>query len=356
MFHAVIMAGGSGTRLWPLSRQGRPKQALKLIGDRTMFQHAVDRLAPLFTPDRIFVVTNAQMAEVLRPQTPEVPDENFILEPMGRDSAPAAGLAAVHLLRRDPDAIMVILTADHYMVDTTGFRAALAAAEQVASEGSIVTLGIKPTYPSTGFGYIELGAAQEIVDGFRVYRSGGFREKPDLHTAVRFLEEGRHVWNSGMFVWRAERLMAEFEAQMPDSRAALDRIGDALGTPDAGRVLAATWPDLRKVSIDFGIMEHADNISVIPVEIGWSDIGSWGALLDVLPGDEDGNVADGQLLPRDSQGCFVRSEGRLVAAIGLRDMIIVDTPDVLLVCPRSRAEEVKELVNHLAVQGDTRYL
>lgn len=356
MFYAVIMAGGSGTRLWPLSRQSQPKQALKLIGDRTMFQHAVDRLSPLFTPDRIFVVANAQIAETLRPQTPQVPYENFILEPAGRDSAPAAGLAAVHLLRRDPNALMVILTADHYIVDTAGFRAALAAAEQVASGGSIVTLGIKPTYPSTGFGYIELGAAQEIVDGFRVYRSGGFKEKPDLRAAVRFLEEGRHVWNSGMFVWHADRLMAEFEVQMPDSYAALNRIGHALGTPDAARVLAATWLDLRKVSIDFGVMEHAADVSVIPVEIGWSDIGSWGALLDVLPGDEDGNVADGQLLPRDSRGCYVRSEGRLVAAIGLKDMIIVDTPDVLLVCPRSRAEEVKELVNHLAAQGNTQYL
>ncbi len=356
MFYAVIMAGGSGTRLWPLSRQGQPKQALKLIGDRTMFQHAVDRLAPLFPPERIFVVTNAQTAELLKPQTPQVPAENFILEPAGRDSAPAAGLAAQHLLRRDPEALMVLLTADHYIVDTAGFRAALAAAGQVAGEGAIVTLGIRPTYPATGFGYIEFGAAQEIVDGFRVYRSGGFREKPDVRTAVRFLEDGRHVWNSGMFVWRADRLMAEFAAQMPDSAAALNRIGRALDTPDAAHVLAAAWPEVRKISIDFGIMEHAANVSVIPVEIGWSDIGSWGALLDVLSGDEDRNVADGRLLARDSRGCYVRSAGRLVAAIGLDEMIIVDTPDVLLVCPRARAEEVKELVNRLAAEGDAQYL
>lgn len=356
MLYAVIMAGGSGTRLWPLSRQGQPKQALKLIGERTMFQHAVDRLAPLFTPDRIFVVTNAALAEVLRPQAPALPAGNFILEPAGRDSAPAAGLAAVHLLARDPDAVMAMLTADHYIVDTAQFRAVLAAADQVAADGEIVTLGIKPGYPSTAFGYIHLGEAQVMVEGFRVYRSAGFREKPDLKTAVRFLEEGRYVWNSGMFIWRADRLLSEFAAQLPESHAALMRIMAALDRPDAGQVLAAEWPNVRKVSIDYGVMEHAARVSVIPVDIGWSDIGSWGALLDVLEGDEAGNVAVGaSLLAKDTRNCYVRSE-RMVAAIGLSDMIIVETPDVLLVCPRNRAEEVKDLVNRLAAEGRTEYL
>jgi len=357
MLYAVIMAGGSGTRLWPLSRKSQPKQSLRLIGDRTMFQHAVDRLSPLFTPDRIFVVTNAQMAAVLMPQAPELPAANFILEPAARDSAPAAGLAAVHLLKRDPDAMMVILTADHYIVDTAQFRAVLAATEQVASDGTIVTLGVKPAYPATGFGYIQLGAAQEIVDGFRVYRSGGFTEKPDLRTAVRFVEEGRYAWNSGMFIWRADRLLAEFQAQLPEIHVALTRIGAAIATPHAARVLAEVWPDIRKTSIDFGIMEHAQRVSVIPVDIGWSDIGSWGALLDVLPGDEQGNVCvDGTLLALDTHGGYVRSEGRLVATIGLKDIIIVDTPDVLLVCPRSRAEEVKDLVGRLAAESKVEYL
>lgn len=356
MLYAVIMAGGSGTRLWPLSRRDQPKQALKLIGERTMFQHTVDRLAPLFTPDRIFVVTNALIADVLRPQAPEIPAANFILEPSGRDSAPAAGLAAVHLLARDPHAVMVMLTADHYIVDTAQFRAVLAAADQVAADGAIVTLGITPTYPATAFGYIQLGEAQVMVDGFRVYRSARFTEKPDLKTATRFLEEGRYVWNSGMFIWRAERLLNEFAVQLPESHAALMRIMAALGGPDAAQVVADEWPDVRKISIDFGIMEHAERVSVIPVDIGWSDIGSWGALLDVLAGDEAGNVTAGAaLLVKDTRGCYVRSE-RMVAAIGLTDMVIVDTPDVLLVCPRGRAEEVKDLVNRLAAEGRTEYL
>lgn len=356
MLYAVIMAGGSGTRLWPLSRQSEPKQALKLIGDRTMFQHAVDRLTPSFPPERILVVTNSQIAEVLRPQAPELPADNFILEPAGRDSAPAAGLAAVHLLRRDPEAVMVMLTADHYIVDTVQFRAALAAAEQVAADGTILTLGIRPTQPSTAFGYIRLGDAQVMVDGFRVYCSGGFTEKPDARTATRFLEEGRYVWNSGMFIWRGDRLLADFAAQLPDLHAALGRIGAALGTLEAEQVLVDEWSKIRRISIDYGIMEHADRVSVIPVDIGWSDIGSWGALLDVLDGDEHGNVATGELLSLDAQGCYVRSGSRLVAAIGLRDLVIVDTPDVLLVCTRERAEEVKTLVNRLAAQGRNSYL
>ncbi len=355
MLYAVIMAGGSGTRLWPLSRRNQPKQALKLIGDRTMFQHAVDRLSPLFSPDRICVVTNDELATVLKRQAPEIPDGNFIVEPAGRDSAPAAGLAAVHLLRRDPSAIMVMLTADHFIVDTAQFRAALGAASEVASEGAIVTLGIHPTAPDTRFGYISLGTGQQIVDGFRIYESAGFREKPDQATAQKFLEDGRHVWNSGMFVWRADRLMSEFEQQLPETYEVLRSIGDALGTPDAGRVLVDEWAKVKRVSIDYGLMEHAGRVYVIPIDIGWSDIGSWGALLDVLDADADGNVSRGPLLARDTRGTYVRSD-KLVAVIGLSDMVIVDTPDVLLVCPRDRAEEVRDLVRKMEAEGNSAYL
>jgi mannose-1-phosphate guanylyltransferase len=355
MLYAVIIAGGSGTRLWPLSRKSQPKQALKLIGDRTMFQHAVDRLAPLFPPERIFVGTNAELAALLQPQAPEIPAENFIVEPTGRDSGPAAGLAAAHLFHRDPDAVMVMLTADHFIVDVEQFRAVLAAAGAVANDGTIVTLGIRPAGPDTRFGYIELGDSLEIVDGFPVYRSAGFREKPDLKTAQAFVDGGRHVWNSGMFIWRADRLLAEFERQLPESHQALMRIEAALGTPQATAVMQAEWPNMRKVSVDYGIMEHADRVCVIPVDIGWSDIGSWGALLDVLPRDENENVADGLLLARDARGCYVRSE-RTVAVIGLEELVIVDTPDVLLVCPRSRAEEVREMVKQLEAAGRHTYL
>ncbi len=355
MLYAVIIAGGSGTRLWPLSRKSQPKQALKLIGDRTMFQHAVDRLAPLFPPERIFVGTNAELTTLLQPQAPEIPAANFIVEPSGRDSGPAAGLAAINLLHRDPDAIMVMLTADHFIVDVEQFRSVLAAAAEVAGDGTIVTLGVKPAGPDTRFGYIELGESQEIVEGFRVYESAGFREKPDPKTAQAFLDGGRHVWNAGMFIWRADRLLGEFQRQMPESYAALRHIGDALGTPEAQAVLEAEWPKLSKVSVDYGVMERAERVSVIPVDIGWSDIGSWGALLDVLPHDANDNVAGGLLLAKDARGCYVRSE-RTVAVIGMEDVVIVDTPDVLLVCPRSRADEVRDLVKQLETAGQLTYL
>ena len=356
MLYAVIMAGGSGTRLWPLSRRERPKQALKLIGERTMFQHSVDRLAPLFPPERILVVTSAAMADLLRPQTPELPAANFIIEPEGRDSAPAAGLAAVNLLKHDPDAIMVMLTADHYILDTEQFRSALLAAGQVAAGGTIVTLGIRPTYPATGFGYVSFGKSWVIENGFPVYRSAGFTEKPDQATALRFLEGGRHVWNSGMFVWRASRLMDEFASQLPDTYAALMQIGQALDTPQAGDVLRREWSKIRRISLDYGVMEHADNVAVIPVEVGWSDIGSWASLLEVLPVDEGGNAVTGDFVGVDAHNCLVRSEGKLVAAIGVDDLVIVDTPDALLICRKDRAQDVKEIVNRLAAQGKPAYL
>lgn len=356
MLYAVIMAGGSGTRLWPLSRISQPKQSLKLIGERTMFQHAVDRLAPLFPPERIFVVTSAGLADLLRPQTPEAPATNFILEPSGRDSAPAAGLAAITLLRQDPDAVMVMLTADHYILDTAGFRAALAVAQEVAADGTIVTLGIRPTCASTGFGYIHLGEAQVMVDGLPVYRSAGFIEKPDQPTADRFLEDGRYVWNSGMFIWRADRLMSEFAAQQGASYAALQRIAAAHGTAGAAEVLAAEWPNVRKISIDYGIMERAERVSVIPVEIGWTDIGDWASLFDILPRDDHRNVVTGEAILLDTEACLVRSEGRLIAAIGLKDLVIVETPDVVMVCPKDRVQEVRTVVNRLAAEGKQRYL
>ncbi len=356
MFYAVIMAGGSGTRLWPLSRRNYPKQALKLIGDRTMFQHSVDRLAPLFAAECIKVVTNPALAATLKAQTPELPPESFILEPAGRNSAPAAGLAAVHLLREDPDATMAILTADHFIADTVAFRSALASAATTAADGTIVTLGIRPTFASTGYGYIHLGPAQAVVNGFDVHASAGFVEKPDAATAERFLESGRSVWNSGMFIWRADRLMNEIGAQLPALHRSLTSISGALGGPAAGEATAEAWRDVKGISIDYGIMEHAAHVSVMPVDFGWSDIGSWASLLDVLPGDAQGNVVVGDALVLDGCHNLLRSEGRLVALLGLDDVIVVDTPDVLLVCARNRAEAVRDLVRRLESEGKDRYL
>jgi mannose-1-phosphate guanylyltransferase len=321
-----------------------------------MFQHAVDRLAPLFPPDRVKVVTNPALAAALKEQVPELPEDSFILEPSGRNSAPAAGLAAVNLLQEDPDAMMVMLTADHYIQDTQRFREALATAAEVASDGTIVTLGVRPTQPSTGYGYIHLGETENQVNGFSVHESAGFVEKPTAERAAHFMESGRYTWNSGMFIWRADRLMAEFRAQTPLIHDRLQQIAGALGTAQAGDALVAAWADMPSVSIDYGIMEHAGRVSVIPVDIGWSDIGSWNSLLDVLPADEMGNVKLGEAVTLDVHGSLVRGGERLVALIGLDDVIVVDTPDVVLVCAKDRAEAVRELVRRLEAERRERYL
>ena len=350
-FYAAIMAGGIGTRLWPLSRQSRPKQALRLIGGSTMFQLAVDRLAPLFPSDHVLVVTGQKHAEILRPQTPELPEANFVIEPEGRDSGPAVGLGAIHLHRRDSEAVMAMLTADHFIANVGRFRAALAAAEKVACTGKIVTLGIEPGFPSTGYGYIQKGESLGQFDGFEAFTAVRFTEKPDPTTANSFFESGQYSWNSGMFIWRVDHLLAEFQRQRPKIYGQLMTIAEAIGTPDEAQVLTEVWPQIEKISVDYAIMEGASDVVVIPVEIGWSDVGSWATLFDVIPGDKDGNVVIGEHLVIDTTGTLVRGKDRPVVTIGLEDMIIVDTEDALLVCPKDRAQDVKAVVDRLKREG-----
>jgi len=355
-FYALIMAGGGGTRLWPMSRQARPKQVLPLVGERTMFEIAVARLEPLFPPERILVVTVGSMAAELRAQAPDLPPENIIVEPVGRNTAPAIGLGALHVGARDPAAIMVVLTADHYIADTEKFRGVLAAARDVAAEGHIVTLGITPDHPSTGYGYIETGAAKGAVGGFEVFEVTAFVEKPDLATAQVYLDGGRHSWNSGMFVWRVERLMAEFERQQPAMLRHLERVGAALGSDAYEATLAETWPRIERISVDYAIMEGAEDVRVIPLDIGWNDVGSWAALLEVNEADAQGNVVLGkEPLCLDTHNTLIASN-KLVATIGLEDIVIIDTDDALLVCKREHAQNVRELVERLKNDNRERYL
>lgn len=349
MYHALIMAGGIGTRLWPLSRRDRPKQSLKLIGERTMFELAVERIAPLFPPERILVVTGAGQVAALKEQAQHLPPESFIIEPEGRGTAPCIGLGAVHLRRRDPRACMAVLTADHFIADVERFRRVLSAAFQVAEEGHLVTLGIKPTYPSTGYGYIRQGDLLNIVDGFPVFRALRFTEKPDRETALRMLESGDYSWNSGMFIWRVDRIMEEFQRQMPDFYAQLLEIEGALGTADYEATLRRVWPQVARQTIDYGVMEGAGDVVVIPVEIGWSDVGSWVSLMELLPADNEGNIIVGPHLGLETRNTLVfgASGKRLIATIGLDGIVIVDTEDALLVCSVEREQEVRELVKRL---------
>jgi len=356
MDYALIMAGGIGTRLWPLSRRNRPKQSLKLVGERTMLQYAVGRIAPLFPPEQIFVVTSAEHVEPLAAQAPELPAENFIVEPEGRGTAPAIGLGAIHLRRQDPEAVMAVLTADHFIAEEARFRRALTAAGQMAAEGHLITLGIEPASPSTGYGYIKQGECLGEVCGFKVFRVECFTEKPDLETATRMVESGSYSWNSGMFIWRAERILEEFRRQMPQFYAQLMRVERALGTPAYQATLKRIWPRVAKQTIDYGVMERAEDVVVIPVDIGWSDVGSWGSLLALLPADEEGNILVGPHVGLDTRDTLVFGQGRLIATIGLEGLVIVDTEDALLVCAREREQDVRDIVRRLEESGDTEWL
>ena len=360
-YYAVIMAGGGGTRLWPLSRQDKPKQTLKLIGERTLFQIAVDRLLGLFPADHIMVVTSQGLADMFHQDVPDIPEDNYIIEPSGRDTAAAIGLSAITIKQRDPDAIMAVLTADHFIEREGRFLHVLRAAEQVAEEDFLVTLGIHPTFPSTGFGYIQQGSLLGEYENFVVFRAETFKEKPNLETAKAFIEAEDHSWNSGMFIWKVSRVLGEIERQMPPLHQVLSKIEAAWGTSSQQAVLEKEWNSLEKISIDFGIMEGAENVAVIPARgLGWSDVGSWNAVYDVLPKSSEGNVnncPENMLVDSKDTLIFANDDcGRLVVAMGVEDLIIVDTSDVLLVCDKDHAQNVRSIVDKLKELSKTNYL
>ncbi len=350
-YYAVIMAGGGGTRLWPLSRRSRPKQMLSLFDERTLFQTSVQRLSGLFPCTRILVVTVEEQAKELQGQCPDIPPENFVLEPMPRGTASVVGLAAVALQQRDPQAVMAILTSDHYIGNEENFRQALKVACDVALDDYLVTLGITPTFAATGYGYIQHGERLPGYGDMEVNRVVRFKEKPDQDQARQMLESGDHAWNSGMFVWKVERILGEFERQMPELHAGLKTIAAAWDLPGRPAVLQAVWSGLQTETIDYGIMESAERVAVIAAaNLKWSDVGSWDSLFEVLPTDGNGNIImGGQHVGLDTKNSLVylNQDRRLIVTIGVSDLVVVDTGDVLLVCPKDKAQEVRQVVNHL---------
>lgn len=358
--YAVIMAGGGGTRLWPVSRKENPKQLLPLLGQETLFQSTVNRLKDLLPPERILVVTVEEQAREMKQQAPELPEENYLIEPAPRGTASVVGLAAMVLQKRDPNASMAILPSDHFIRNVDLFHYLLKAAFEVAENQYLVTLGITPTMPSTAYGYIQQGLPVEGDYKYPVYTVKSFKEKPDEQTAQQLLRMGDHSWNSGMFIWRTDKIMNEIHRQMPQLGKALASIGTAWGTGRQNEVLNSTWPGLKNETIDYGIMEKAERVAVLPAGgLGWSDVGSWSSLFEVLLPDMNGNIATNAALhlAHETHNTLVYGGGeRLIVTIGVDDMVIVDTGDALLVCKTDQAQKVKDVVEHLKKHRQVNFL
>jgi mannose-1-phosphate guanylyltransferase len=359
MLHAIIMAGGSGTRFWPKSRRDRPKQLLRLTGDQTMLQQTVARIEPLVARERILIVTGADQAEATRCQLADLPAENVICEPAPRDTAPCVGLAASIVLARDPAATMIVMPADHVIEPTSAFLATVRAAVSVieSDPNVLITFGIKPTRPETGYGYIERGPIVETRGGIPVHKVVQFREKPDRETAERFLAAGNFAWNSGIFVWRAETILSEIRTHRPDLADGLEPIRRAIGTPAADATLQHEFPRLVRVPIDKAVMEHSRHVRVLEVPYEWNDVGDWRAVASLLNHDAAGNATQGNVVTRDTNGSIIIADDNgLVATLGIDDLVVVHSGNATLVARKDQLDKLKALVEGLAEAGYGAYL
>jgi mannose-1-phosphate guanylyltransferase len=342
----LIMAGGAGTRFWPKSRERHPKQLLPIIGDGTMLQNTVRRLQPLVPAENIFVISNHVQHPVIAAQLPMLPAENIIVEPRSKNTAPCIGLGALMLRKREPNGVMVVLPSDHLISDDEIFRETLLNAAKIAAEEEIlITIGIPPSYPATGYGYIQFSDERISAGQATAYRVKTFAEKPNLETARRFLDSGDFLWNSGIFVWRIPVILAQIEEHLPHLHDGLLEIAQYLDRQEQNQIIDRVYQQIKSISIDYGVMEKAQNVVVLRSEFGWNDLGSWDEVYKLLPKDQNHNAAgDNQHVLLDASGCLIDVPGRSVAALGIRDLIVVETEDALLICPRHRAQEVKELV------------
>ncbi len=368
MEYGVIMAGGAGTRLWPLSRSNQPKQLLPVVRGKSLLQLSYERLRGILPPDRIYVCTSSAHAQAVRANLPELPPENLLGEPMGRDTANAVGFAATILQKRDPQAVMAIVTADHVIEPVDQFQQSLRTAFEVIAEhpDALVTFGIVPTHGHTGLGYIHRGETLPLTSDARgAYRVQAFREKPDKPTADRYVESGRYYWNSGMFVWRCDTVLRELATHLPDAAQGWRRIEEAWDGDQRQTVLAEVYPALPRISIDYALMEPASqnkgkaHVAVVEMPVSWLDVGSWPALAETLDTDDHSNAAacETAIFLDSDDNIIVSSDPRhLVSTIGISDMIIVHTPDATLVCPKSEAERVKELVGKTREKFGNRFM
>ena len=345
---AVVLAGGGGARLWPLSRRSHPKQCLTLGGEASLLRRTVDRLAPLVPTERVLVVTGPDMVDAVRADLPDLPAGAILVEPQGRNTAPCVAWAAIEVARRaSPEAPLLVLPADHAVARPAALREALGAAAQAAADtGALVTLGVPPDRPATGFGYLELGEPAGRFGGLEARRVARFVEKPDLARAQAFVDGGRHLWNAGMFAFTARALSAAVAAHLPRTAAALAPV-----RADPG-ALQGAWPETDAISLDFGVMERAANILTVPCDVGWSDLGAWDQVGPSYPAVPGGRGLARRVVAIDAAGCLVHAPGKAVALVGVQDLVVVDTQDALLVLDRRRAQDVRAILRQLAQDGD----
>ena len=352
---ALIMAGGKGERFWPRSRVSLPKQFLSLTDDgKTMIQLTVERISPLVNIEDVYIATNKNYKELVKQQLPGIPEENILCEPVGRNTAPCIGLGAAHVAKKYDDATMIVLASDHLIKNNEIFTETFTQACEVAEKGeNLVTIGITPNYPETGYGYIKYD--QNTKEG-SAYAVEKFVEKPVLEVAKEYLADGHYLWNSGMFVWKVSTILNNFKKFLPESYAALMKIKESVGTADEEAVLNKEFMNLEAESVDYAIMEKADNIYIIPGNFGWDDIGSWLAVGRIKKTDDDNNVVNGNVVTVNTKNCVIEGADKLIATVGLRDMVVVDTKDATLISTKENAGEIKKVLAKLRETGKNQYL
>jgi mannose-1-phosphate guanylyltransferase len=354
---ALIMAGGSGTRFWPRSRSCQPKQFLRIIGEQSMIQSTVERIKDIVGSKNIFLVAGENHVDQLKSQLPQIPFANIIIEPHCRSTAPCIGLSSLYLKDKfSDDEVMIILPADHVIEGKEDFLNNIEAARQAAHQGYLVTFGIVPNYPETGYGYIHLDEMVSTINDQELYRVKRFVEKPDIKRAKEYVKSGKYLWNSGMFVWKLGVIIEKIKKHLPDLYNSLLKINNALKEKRSADEIAELYASIKEISIDHGVMEKASDIYCLKASFQWSDVGSWSALKNILDADSNGNVCKGKLIEIDSKNNIVYSPNKLVAAIGVEGLVIVDTDDVLLICDGKRDQEVKEIIKKLKECGYNKLL
>ncbi len=349
--YAVIMAGGVGSRFWPRSKEKKPKQLIRIFGENTMIQDTVKRLEGLVDNDKIYVITNKIQKMRVKEQLPQIPAENIVDEPFGKNTAACIGLAAVIIKKRDKDAVMITLPADHLIKDDAEFRNCLASAAKFAelSKG-LVTIGITPTRPETGYGYIQF---DENAAGTNIYKVLTFAEKPNIETARQFLQAGDFLWNSGIFIWRADVILEEMKNYLPDLHEGLEKIEESVGTPDFERQLVYVYGQLKSISIDYGVMEKSEKVYLTKADFYWNDVGNWEAVYEISEKNDEGNVMVGDVYTEKVFNSYLFSPRKFTAVIGVENLIIINTNDSLLICHRNNAQDVRQVVDHLKMNKRT---